>query len=211
MLNSIKKKFQKKEEDSEFSKMLRKTQNNLKPLNDIPAPPNVTKPAPFETKEIPKPPIPKPIPAPHAVPPQHVDKPIPKPIPHPRELHPREHDDLPKFRDAPIPSGEKNIPKPPAYFSKMDMVKHDMISGGIGPMSHEEIIRKPIFVEVKDYKKLLREIDNIKKDSAKSKKLGIELNEIKIKKEKRLENWDKQLEKMQKNLMLIDTILFEGE
>ena len=95
-------------------------------------------------------------------------------------------------------------------FSKIKNVRQDVMKGGIDSVP-TRVIRKPIFVEVMDYNKVLGEIDRIKKDSVKSKKLGIELNEIKIKKEKRLENWDMELEKMQKNLMLIDTILFEGE
>jgi len=201
MINSIKRKFQKKKGDEEFRKMLNTPVPSLKPINNISVPPHVVKPAPFESKDngIPKPPVV----TPHSVPP-HVSK------PKMRVGSSHIHEDLPKFKEVSPPKVEKNVPRPPNYFSKIDNVRHDMMKSGIDPVPNG-VIRKPIFVEVRDYKKLLGEIDRIKKDSAKSKKLGIELDEIKIKKEKRLENWDLQLEKMQKNLMLIDTILFEGD
>lgn len=198
MINLIKRKIQIKKGDETFRKMLDNPSPSLKPLNTVPLPPHISKPAPFENRSIPK----------HEV--QGIVKPLPKVPPAVPNSTQDVHEGLPEFKDVKVSPVEKNIPRPPDYFSKIKNVRQDVMKGGIDSVP-TRVIRKPIFVEVMDYKKLLGEIDRIKKDSVKSKKLGIELNEIKIKKEKRLENWDMELEKMQKNLMLIDTILFEGE
>ena len=71
------------------------------------------------------------------------------------------------------------------------------------------LLKKPIFVEVNDYKKIIEEIDSIKKDSKKSKDITESLEDLKTKTESKLKVWNKELEKIQRNLVFMDKVLFE--
>ena len=70
-------------------------------------------------------------------------------------------------------------------------------------------LRKPIFVEVNDYRKVIEEIKLIKKDSKKSKELVRALGDFKVKNSIKIKNWETGLEKIQRDLIFMDKILFE--
>ena len=115
--------------------------------------------------------------------------------------------ELPKFpEDVSVKNTESDAPTPPAYFSKMGEVREDMAIDYKGDIN---LLKKPIFVEVNDYKKLRRTIKSMEIDANKSMEIVKELNKIKIKKENKLNGWDKQLETIQRNLIFTDKMLFE--
>ena len=112
--------------------------------------------------------------------------------------------DLPEFPEYNVNEGI--APIPPAYFSEMDNVREDMAIDHGGDIS---LLKKPIFVEVNDYKKLRRTIKSMETDAKKSKEIAAELSKLKVKKENKLNGWDKQLETIQRNLIFTDKMLFE--
>jgi len=116
--------------------------------------------------------------------------------------------ELPKFPEENefIKDGKSGAPTPPAYFSKMSEVREDMAIDHNGDIN---LLKKSIFVEVNDYKKLRRTIKSMETDANKSKEIVKELIKIKIKKENKLNGWDKQLETIQRNLIFTDKMLFE--
>ncbi|MCK5107298.1 MAG: hypothetical protein KAQ83_01085 [Nanoarchaeota archaeon] len=130
------------------------------------------------------------------------EKPMSIPVPR------RDDNDLPDFPNAEIVR-DREVPEPPAFFSKMDDVKRDMDGGYMEHGTNIVKLNRPIFVEVKDYKKILRTIKTIERDAKKSKGIAMELEEVKTKREKHLEGWDKKLENIQRSLIFADKILFE--
>jgi hypothetical protein len=186
-------------DDIPKKKLQTKTENNS---NELPEPPKLDKHGPSKT-EVPEPPSLDDIPKKKAM--QDVPK------------HPQQKDELPAFpeEDSDVKSfrggvaKDKEVPEPPAFLSKMDDVKRDMEEGYMQQGTNIVKIDRPIFVEVSDYKKTLKTIKNIEKDAKKSKEIASELNEIKAKREKELEGWDKKLEKIQRKLIFADKILFE--
>jgi hypothetical protein len=135
---------------------------------------------------------------------------VPKPEPK-KSIAPRfkqKDEDLPDFPDSGMIK-DQDVPEPPAFLSKMDDVKKDMHEGYMEQGTSIIKLNRPIFIEVNDYKKVLRTIKSIERDSKKSKKIAEELEEIKNKREKHLQGWDKKLENIQRSLIFADKILFE--
>ena len=115
-------------------------------------------------------------------------------------------DELPSFPESGSAGGVGEVPSPPAYFSRMGDIREDV--GGDSGLSHR-LLKKPIFVEVNDYRKIIEEVDSIKKDSKKSKDVTRSLEDLKTKTENKLKVWNKELEKIQRNLVFMDKVLFE--
>ncbi|MBC8444153.1 hypothetical protein H8D83_01060 [Candidatus Woesearchaeota archaeon] len=115
-------------------------------------------------------------------------------------------DELPEFPESEFVENVNEIPTPPAYFSKMGEIRED-VEEDVG-FPHR-LLKKPIFVEVNDYRKIMEEIDSIKKDSKKSKDIIGSLDDLKNKTESKLKVWNKELEKIQRNLVFMDKVLFE--
>ena len=181
------------------------------PNLDIPEPPQLDNSVPMDlpNMDIPEPPSLEPttkedMAMPNFDVPMDAPKIKPRPVPR-REIN---DNDLPDFPNAEIVK-DREVPEPPAFLSKMDDVKNDMVEGYIEHGTNIVNIHRPIFVEISDYKKVLRTIKSIEKDSKKSKDMAIELKEVKSKREKHLEGWDKKLENIQRSLIFTDKILFE--
>ena len=116
---------------------------------------------------------------------------------------------MPEFKNIIIKKtklGEDiSIPTPPHYLSQIEDAREYVEGGGTRLKS----LRKPIFVEVNDYRKVIEEIRSIKKDSKKSKELVKSLDDFKIKNSAKIEKWGRGLEKIQRDLVFMDKILFE--
>ena len=121
----------------------------------------------------------------------------------------KEKEDLPKFTDVIHKEGggehEVKIPSPPHYLASMGASREAALEGGMIPKS----IRKPIFVEVNDYRKVMEEVQSIKKDTKKSKELVRSLDDFRIKNLTKIKKWERGLEKVQRDLVFTDKILFE--
>ena len=122
------------------------------------------------------------------------------------ELHKEE---LPEFKDVRIKGKEigegMQIPTPPNYLSHIGEAREGVAVEGIFSGG----LRKPIFVEINDYRKVIGEIKSIKKDSKKSKELVRSLDDFKMKNLVKMKKWEKGLEKIQSDLIFMDKILFE--
>lgn len=118
-------------------------------------------------------------------------------------------EELPEFKDLKIKekevSGEINIPKPPHYLSHIGEARE----GVAEEWMRSNKLRKPIFVEVNDYRKVIEEIRSLKKDAKKSKEIVRSLNDFKIKNSAKLKKWENGLEKIQRDLVFMDKVLFE--
>ena len=80
---------------------------------------------------------------------------------------------------------EIKIPAPPHYLSSMGESRGVAAEEGIISKS----LRKPIFVEVNDYRKVIEEITSIQKDSKKSKEVIRALDDFKIKNSAKLKRF----------------------
>jgi hypothetical protein len=116
---------------------------------------------------------------------------------------PKEESGLPSFDLE-----QEEVPEPPDYLSHLDDMKDEIMKeAGIKPRT----LRKPIFVEVNDYKKVMEEITMIKEETKESEKIAEEMEKIKNENEKNLKKWNGQLEKIQRNLVFAEKTLFEQE
>lgn len=115
-------------------------------------------------------------------------------------------DELPSFPESGAVKYTGEIPNPPAYFSRMGEIREEVERDS---RIHHRLLKKPIFVEVNDYRKIVKEIGSIKKDSKKSKDVTQSLEGLKTKMESKLKVWNKELEKIQRNLVFMDKVLFE--
>tara|TARA_Y100000310_G_C20558294_1_gene751693 strand:+ start:315 stop:1082 length:768 start_codon:yes stop_codon:yes gene_type:complete len=124
----------------------------------------------------------------------------------PKDVHKEE---LPEFKDVKFKEkqigGEIKIPRPPHYLSHIAEARE----GVSEELTRSNILRKPIFVEVNDYRKVIDEIRSIKKDSKKSKEIVRSLEDFKVKNSSKLKKWEKGLEKIQRDLVFMDKVLFE--
>lgn len=161
--------------------------------------------------------------------PDHVDMKNLPPLPN-----------LPNIRDmeaeAPAPSIEDEVPKPPAIFSEdsfyetPEEIRHlveeksrEVMSNKYGlhkiseskysdePVEKPEIIPStgPIFVDVESFKTMLGDIETIRNNIKTSNDILQHLNEIKNSKDSELERWKSSLEDIQKKLNYVDKIVFK--
>lgn len=121
----------------------------------------------------------------------------------------KEEEELPKFIDVIHKERgmdhEVKIPAPPHYLASMGESRKVAMEEGLISKS----LRKPIFVEVNDYRKVIEELQSIKKDTKKSKELMRSLDEFRIKNSTKIKKWERDLEKVQRDLIFTDKILFE--
>ncbi len=136
--------------------------------------------------------------------------------------------DVPVYKKEPILSDlakkqDMNIPKrakSPTMPKKFDYLKKDVLLPKVEmpklmPMEKEErhmaVEKKEghMFVEIEDYKVVLAKVDMIKNKIQDAEKIMDELTKIRVREEKELDNWHKDLNNIKDKLMEIDNKLFK--
>ena len=170
---------------------------------NIPEPPKVKEDVGID---VPLPPISKEVEVPKKIEPKKEINIPKKEVPEPKFELPKMEEELPAFDDV-GDSIQSEAPTPPAFLAKIGDVKDDL-DYDLGDSNLKEL-KKPIFVEVNDYKKLRRTISSVSRDAKKSQDIAAVLTELKTAKDEKLSGWDKQLEKIQRSLIFADKMLFE--
>ena len=69
----------------------------------------------------------------------------------------------------------------------------------------------PVFVKIDDYKKLLNEMDAIKKKIGSIKKTIVQIESLRTEEQQELMLWTKNVSEVENEILMIDKTLFEPE
>lgn len=133
-------------------------------------------------------------------------------IPGPKEEKPIEAvpEELPDVSSIEIPELPE-IPEAPGVVPDLEEMAPDEMPPELSEFRAVSAVKsKSLFVNVDDYRELMEQLNKAKSVLSEYANFSARLNELKVSKENAYEKWRNALEAIERKLLYIDKIIFEG-